>query len=106
MLSIRIGQRRILRSVGAPGVYGPYGVGENGQGRRPSVIHTQVRDVTASAHSVTIEGAMDVNGPWKILATITDTNATKINEVPDYIRVGVNSATGGNVDVLMSGGVS
>lgn len=106
MLSLRIGQKRNNLAVAQGTVLGPYGAADNGQGKRPSCLEVQIKRQGASAHSVTVEGANDRTGPWKILATLADENITKVTEVPDYVRFNVGTSTGGTVDVLCTPGIN
>jgi hypothetical protein len=107
MKGIRIGTRIVTRAVAQGALQGPYGIAKDSNGMRPSALEVQVRDVNgASAHSVTVEGAMDTSGPWQVLATIADQLNNKVTNIPDYVRFNPGSVTGGQVDIIATGAVN
>lgn len=107
-LGIRIGQIRRQEAV-AQGVTSPvYGITPDAQGMRPSALMAAVRrNAGTSAHSVTVEGSMDYNGPWTVLATIIDEVPVKIaTSIPNYIRTNAGTMTGGTADIIITGAVN
>lgn len=107
-LGIRIGQ--IRRQTAVPqGTTSPiYGITPDAQGMRPSALQVGVvRNAGTSAHSVTVEGAMDYAGPWTVLATIIDEIPVKISaSIPNYIRTNAGTMTGGTADIIITGAVN
>lgn len=103
-LGVRIGT--LQRVTLAQGAVSPiYGVFRDDQGMRPSAINLQViRNAGTSVHSILVEGAGDLNGPWQTIATITDQLINKQTAViPDYWRATATTSTGGTVDFLIKG---
>lgn len=105
-LGVRIGQRQRI-TLAQGGVSPIYGMARGRAGMRPSLLNLQViRNAGTSAHSVLIEGAGDLNGPWETLATITDQLILSYStKIPDYIRATATTSTGGTLDFIISGAV-
>lgn len=104
MRGIRPGTRIENKLIAQGTTLGPYGVVEGAQSTRPAALHVQgIRTGGASAHSYTVEGSQRVTGPWKVLATVTTEDPTKVTDVPDYIRVNTGTVTGGTIDIIITG---
>lgn len=106
-LGVRIAQKQRI-TLAQAGVSPIYGIMRDKQGMRPSGLNLQViRNAGTSVHSVLVEGAGDLSGPWETLTTITDQLITKYTtKIPDYIRATATTSTGGTLDFLIEGVVS
>lgn len=107
-LGMYIGRRRQHTAVTQGTTLGPFGITVDKQGERPSALAVQVkREAGTSAHSVTIEGSMDLAGPWEVLQTITDELVYKVStKLPDYYRIVAGTSTGGNLTITHTGAVN